>query len=160
MSPECVQPYVKAQKNDDRDAEAIAEAATRPTMRFVDLKTWRAKNTRTHRYADAPPSTRSARRRMDCSDQPGSSDPIDKSGGSQLFQHCRFVMPDQSEAGAQAPIVGLQRKRGIALELNKRKRPSFLASKISDVYARGRSKFLSSNLLDRIIFPSAGSQLT
>src|SRR3954451_20462253 len=30
MSPEYVRPYVKAQKN---DAEAIAEAATRPTMR-------------------------------------------------------------------------------------------------------------------------------
>jgi transposase len=28
----------KAQKNDDRDAEAIAEAASRPTMRFVELK--------------------------------------------------------------------------------------------------------------------------
>jgi transposase len=38
MSPEYVRPYVKSQKNDDRDAEAIAEAATRPTMRFVDLK--------------------------------------------------------------------------------------------------------------------------
>jgi transposase len=38
MPPEYVQPYVKAQKNDERDAEAIAEAATRPTMRFVDLK--------------------------------------------------------------------------------------------------------------------------
>lgn len=37
-SPEYVRPYVKAQKNDDRDAEAIAEAATRPTMRFVELK--------------------------------------------------------------------------------------------------------------------------
>jgi transposase len=34
MSPEYVRPYVKAQKN----AEAIAEAATRPTMRFVTLK--------------------------------------------------------------------------------------------------------------------------
>jgi transposase len=33
-----VRPYVKAQKNDDRDAEAIAEAATRPTMRFDTLK--------------------------------------------------------------------------------------------------------------------------
>jgi len=30
--------YVKAQKNDDVDAEVIAEAATRPTMRFVELK--------------------------------------------------------------------------------------------------------------------------
>ena len=38
MPPEYVAPYVKAQKNDDRDAEAIAEAATRPTMRFVPLK--------------------------------------------------------------------------------------------------------------------------
>src|SRR3954453_9466389 len=38
MPPEYVQPYVKSQKNDERDAEAIAEAATRPTMRFVELK--------------------------------------------------------------------------------------------------------------------------
>jgi transposase len=38
MSPEYVRPYVKAQKNDDRDAEAIAEASTRPTMRFVETK--------------------------------------------------------------------------------------------------------------------------
>src|SRR5215470_18552622 len=38
MSPEYVQPYVKSQKTDDRDAEAIAEAATRPTMRFVTQK--------------------------------------------------------------------------------------------------------------------------
>ena len=41
MSPEYVRPYVKAQKNDDRDAEAIAEAATRPTMRFVVSSTFR-----------------------------------------------------------------------------------------------------------------------
>lgn len=38
MSPEYVRPYVKAQKNDERDAEAIVEAATRPTMRFVTPK--------------------------------------------------------------------------------------------------------------------------
>jgi len=38
MPPEYVRPYVKAHKNDDRDAEAIAEAASRPTMRFVALK--------------------------------------------------------------------------------------------------------------------------
>lgn len=37
MSPEYVRPYVKAQRNDDRDAEASAEAATRPTIRFVAL---------------------------------------------------------------------------------------------------------------------------
>ncbi len=38
MSPEYVRPCGKANKNDDRDAEAIAEAATRPTMRFVPVK--------------------------------------------------------------------------------------------------------------------------
>ena len=39
MPPEYVRPYVKTTKNDDRDAEAVAEAATRPTMRFVEPKT-------------------------------------------------------------------------------------------------------------------------
>jgi transposase len=34
-----VKPYVKSQKNDYRDAEAIAEAVQRPTMRFVPIKT-------------------------------------------------------------------------------------------------------------------------
>jgi transposase len=33
-----VKPFVKRQKNDMADAEAIAEAATRPTMRFVAVK--------------------------------------------------------------------------------------------------------------------------
>jgi len=39
LSPAYVKPYIKAQKNDDRDAVAIAEAATRPTMPLVTLKT-------------------------------------------------------------------------------------------------------------------------
>ncbi len=38
MSPEYVRPYVKAQEIDDCDAEAIAEAATRPTTRFLAFK--------------------------------------------------------------------------------------------------------------------------
>jgi len=38
MAPQFVKPYVKSNKNDSRDAEAIAEAATRPTMRFVMTK--------------------------------------------------------------------------------------------------------------------------
>lgn len=38
MPPQFVKPYVKSQKNDAADAEAIAEAVTRPTMRFVPLK--------------------------------------------------------------------------------------------------------------------------
>lgn len=34
-----VKPYVKSQKNDTVDAEAIAEAVTRPTMRFAQVRT-------------------------------------------------------------------------------------------------------------------------
>src|SRR5204863_1740910 len=34
-----VRPYSKGQKNDFRDAEAIAEAVLRPTMKFVVIKT-------------------------------------------------------------------------------------------------------------------------
>jgi transposase len=33
-----VKPYVKSNKSDIIDAEAIAEAATRPSMRFVEIK--------------------------------------------------------------------------------------------------------------------------
>ena len=39
MNPAFVKPYVKANKNDARDAEAICEAVGRPTMRFVPVKT-------------------------------------------------------------------------------------------------------------------------
>ena len=39
MSPQYVKPYVKTNKNDMRDAEAICEAVSRPTMRFVPIKT-------------------------------------------------------------------------------------------------------------------------
>ena len=38
MAPQFVKPYVKSNKNDSRDAEAIAAAVTRPTMRFVPIK--------------------------------------------------------------------------------------------------------------------------
>jgi transposase len=39
MPPAYVKPYVKRQKNDAADAEAICEAVTRPNMRFVETKT-------------------------------------------------------------------------------------------------------------------------
>jgi transposase len=38
MPPRYVKPYVKRQTNDAADAEAICEAVTRPTMRFVEIK--------------------------------------------------------------------------------------------------------------------------
>ncbi len=38
ISPQFVKPYVKSNKNDFNDAEAICEAVTRPNMRFVPIK--------------------------------------------------------------------------------------------------------------------------
>ena len=39
IAPIYVKPFVRRQKNDAADAEAICEAATRPTMRYVAVKT-------------------------------------------------------------------------------------------------------------------------
>ena len=39
MPPTYVKPYLKRQKNDAADAEAICEAVARPSMRFVATKT-------------------------------------------------------------------------------------------------------------------------
>ncbi|WP_420377289.1 IS110 family transposase [Sinorhizobium medicae] len=39
IPPQYVKPYVKRNKTDAADAEAICEAATRPNMRFVPIKT-------------------------------------------------------------------------------------------------------------------------
>jgi transposase len=39
MAPQFVKPYVKTNKNDVADAEAICEAVARPSMRFVPIKT-------------------------------------------------------------------------------------------------------------------------
>lgn len=39
ISPQFVKPYVKSNKNDANDAEAICEAVGRPSMRFVPIKT-------------------------------------------------------------------------------------------------------------------------
>lgn len=44
MSPQYVKPYVKSNKNDAKDAEAICEAVTRPNMRFVPIKTVEQQN--------------------------------------------------------------------------------------------------------------------
>jgi transposase len=38
MAPQFVKPYVKTNKNDEADAEAICEAVSRPNMRFVPIK--------------------------------------------------------------------------------------------------------------------------
>ena len=38
IAPQYVKPFVKGNKNDYNDAQAIAEASQRPSMRFVPIK--------------------------------------------------------------------------------------------------------------------------
>ena len=64
VAREYVQPYINAQKNDDRDAEGIAEAVTRPTMRFC-----RTEEPGPTRHADTSSIARPVGRGADSSDQ-------------------------------------------------------------------------------------------
>jgi hypothetical protein len=50
-----VRPYLKGQKNDFRDAEAIAEAVQRPTMKFVATKKLLNSSTGPHRGENSGP---------------------------------------------------------------------------------------------------------
>ena len=47
MAPQFVKPYRKSSKNDRNDSEAIAEAVTRPNMRFVPIKAIEQQETQT-----------------------------------------------------------------------------------------------------------------
>lgn len=61
MAPQHVKAYVKSQKNDKRDAEAICEAVSRPTMRFVSIKTVDQQDMQTiHRVRDRLVKARTA----------------------------------------------------------------------------------------------------
>jgi transposase len=62
IAPQLVKPYVKRGKNDAADAEALCEAMSRPTMRFVPVKT-------AEQQAAIKP------RRLVCSDRGDSSPP-------------------------------------------------------------------------------------
>jgi transposase len=59
MPAKYVRPYSKGQKNDFRDAEAIAEAVQRPTMKFVATKTAEQLDLQAlHRVRERPVSQR------------------------------------------------------------------------------------------------------
>lgn len=53
IAPQYVKPFVKTNKNDAADAEAICEAASRPTMRFVPVKSQKQQSlTMLHKVRD------------------------------------------------------------------------------------------------------------
>ena len=56
MPPAYVKPYVKRQKNDATDAEAICEAVSRPNMRFVETKTAEQQSCVIYISATSPPA--------------------------------------------------------------------------------------------------------
>jgi transposase len=61
INPRFVKPFVKGSKNDATDAEAIYEAATRPTMRFVPVKSTEQQDLQTlHRVRDRLVSQRTS----------------------------------------------------------------------------------------------------
>jgi transposase len=63
LPPAYVKPFVKRQKNDAADAEAIAEAASRPTMRFVEPKTSQPRSSRRPKASTASTASTSRRSR-------------------------------------------------------------------------------------------------
>ena len=61
INPWFVKPFVKGSKNDAADAEAIYEAALRPTMRFVPVKTTEQQDLQSfHRARERVVCTRTA----------------------------------------------------------------------------------------------------
>jgi transposase len=62
IAPQFVKPYVKSNKNDAADAEAICEAMARPGMRFVPVKTVEQQDIQAvHRVRASPVEQRSAK---------------------------------------------------------------------------------------------------
>src|SRR5216684_851204 len=61
MAPKFVAPYRKSGKNDGNDAEAICEAVTRPSMRFVPVKSGSARRRGARRNAQAASSSPACR---------------------------------------------------------------------------------------------------
>ena len=61
IAPQYVKPFVKGNKNDAADAEAICEAANRPSMRFVSIKNTDQQDTQSvHRIRERLQKNRTA----------------------------------------------------------------------------------------------------
>ena len=65
IAPQFVTPYVKSNKNDANDAEAICEAMSRPNMRFV-----KPKDGLTARYSSGPPHSSRTHETQDSQSEP------------------------------------------------------------------------------------------
>ena len=86
MPPAYVRPYVKRQKNDMADAEAICEAVARANMRFVPTKTPEQAE-----LPDASPHTASVYSPADRSDQPNLVS--SRRSGAKENPNCSTLLP-------------------------------------------------------------------
>jgi transposase len=99
MPPAYVKPYVKRQKNDTADAEAICEAVTRANMRFVATKT-----PEQQKWSDPPSHAPSVHSPADRGDQ---CDP----GSSCRVRDRRAGRTQQRSSGGRTQLFGIS-KRG------------------------------------------------
>lgn len=104
MSPDYVRPRVEAQKNDDRDAEAIAEAATRPTMVGSGAPDHGAQGRGAARRAGPASRPRPAGRPARLADEP---DPLHPARA----QDRGAARPSQPARRAGGAVVGAGRQR-------------------------------------------------
>ena len=93
MAPQFVKPYVKTNKNDVADAEAICEAVGRPNMRFVPIKS----------FEQQAVLSRSARRLPRRSGEPPAWD-VRSSGATGAANGCFFIAGDRCHSGLESLI--------------------------------------------------------
>ena len=125
MPPAYVKPYVKRQKNDATDAEAICEAVTRANMRFVETKTAEQQSclmlhrTRPHPPADLGdqrhPCSHGRVRDRSAGRAPG------RGGSAQGRRRCGRQSNPRSGAGKL--FVALSSKSGKSTDVRDRKTP-------------------------------------
>ena len=108
MSPEYVRPYVKAQKNDDRDAEGISGGSgeTRLTMRFVELKSQDQLDMQTlHRSRDRLVGERTALINSEVARHPAGARIHARGGKRKLEQFLSVLMDEQGGAGLSPRMI-------------------------------------------------------
>jgi transposase len=137
MPPSYVKPYVKRQKNDAADAEAICEAVTRASMRFVEIKSPEQQSVMSlHRVRQML-----MRQRIQVSNairghlgEFGRVAPIGRNGLAQLIAIVadpnENTLPDEVRAAVAMLVVQLRLVNEQILELDRRVRASARATDV------------------------------
>jgi transposase len=106
VPPRYVKPFVKRQKNDAADAEAIAEAASRPTMRFVAVKS-EAKQAQGMAFKTRDLMVRQRTQMINALRGNLAEFGVIAPQGVANVERLRAVVDDDPDAGLPAPVVAL-----------------------------------------------------